>query len=160
MVRAEVISVVDGDTIRVRLPDGSEEAVRYIGIDAPEEAGAGAPTQPSAAAATAKNADLVAGGVVFLEADASNRDAFNRLLRYVWVEEANLRYTFVNAALVAAGLARVSTVPPDARHADLFAELQEFAQVAGVGLWGDVATPAPTPTPEATDEPDGAPTAP
>jgi len=28
--------LVDGDTIRVRLPDGQEEPLRYIGINTPE----------------------------------------------------------------------------------------------------------------------------
>ena len=33
---AEVVQVVDGDTIEVRLPDGRLERVRLIGIDAPD----------------------------------------------------------------------------------------------------------------------------
>ncbi len=137
LVRVEVVSVTDGDTIRVRLPDGTEEAVRYIGIDAPEEAGV------FATVATARNGALVGGGFVFLEADGSDRDEFNRLLRYVWIEESNLRYRLVNAALVVAGFARVTSLPPEAKHRDLFLALQDAAQTAGLGIWRGQLTTEP-----------------
>jgi len=35
-VSVEVIDVVDGDTIDVRMPDGSEDTVRLVGVDTPE----------------------------------------------------------------------------------------------------------------------------
>ena len=37
-IEVSLLRVVDGDTIWVRMPDGTEEKVRYIGIDAPEVA--------------------------------------------------------------------------------------------------------------------------
>jgi len=42
-VEVTLLHIIDGDTIRVRMPDGSEERVRYIGIDAPEVADPGSP---------------------------------------------------------------------------------------------------------------------
>jgi endonuclease YncB( thermonuclease family) len=36
-VAASVVKITDGDTIRVGLPDGTEEPVRLIGIDSPEQ---------------------------------------------------------------------------------------------------------------------------
>src|SRR5512138_1845443 len=53
--RAQVLHVVDGDTIRVRL-DGHTERVRYIGIDTPESVKPGTPTQCFAKKASAANA--------------------------------------------------------------------------------------------------------
>ena len=47
---AALVRVVDGDTIVVRLSDGSEERVRYIGLDAPEAPRPGEPGEPLSAA--------------------------------------------------------------------------------------------------------------
>src|SRR2546422_10644880 len=43
--RATLTHVVDGDTIDVELPDGSDDTVRYIGIDTPETVKPGTPVQ-------------------------------------------------------------------------------------------------------------------
>lgn len=131
LVRVQVISVTNVHTIRARLPDGTEATVRYIGVDAPDEASA------FATEATARNTELVDGRFVFLESDGTGRDQFNRLLRYVWIEESNLRLTLVNAALVAVGLARVAAVPSETKYRDLFMELQDAAQAAGLRIWSN-----------------------
>jgi micrococcal nuclease len=52
----------------------------------------------------------------------------------------------VDALLVQEGYARLDTFPPDVRYKDLFAQLQQQAQTARSGLWGDVCTAA-TPIP-------------
>ncbi|MEE9277715.1 MAG: LysM peptidoglycan-binding domain-containing protein, partial [Dehalococcoidia bacterium] len=85
----DLVNVIDGDTIEVRLADGSTVQVRYLGIEAPEtdpDQGGAAPWGPEA---TAKNADLLSGGRVYVEADISDRDESGRWLRYVWVEGAD-----------------------------------------------------------------------
>lgn len=64
--------------------------------------------------------------------DVSETDRFDRLLRYVWLDES----TMVNALLVEEGYAQVVTYPPDVRHVDLFLELQREARAEGRGLWG------------------------
>jgi len=113
MTLAQVVEVVDGDTIKV-LIDGQLETVRYIGIDAPEGTEAGTP----GGAATVANADLVAGRWVLLEKDVSDRDSFGRLLRYVYLPDGRL----VNAELVRQAMARANAYPPDtARQAELIA---------------------------------------
>jgi micrococcal nuclease len=131
LVRVQVISVTNVHTVRVRLPDGTEATVRYIGVDAPDEASG------FAAEATARNTELVDGRFVFLEAEGADRDEFNRLLRYVWIEESNIRLTLVNAALVAFGLAGVTSPPSEARYHDLLLELQDAAQIAGLRIWSN-----------------------
>ena len=45
----------------------------------------------------------------------SETDRFDRLLRYVYVDDV-----MVNAQLVAEGYARVSTFPPDVKHVEDF----------------------------------------
>lgn len=135
-VEAQVIKVIDGDTIEVDIV-GETYKVRYIGVDTPETKHPEKPVEWMGAEAAAKNEELVGGKVVGLEKDVSETDKYGRLLRYVWIGEL-----MVNAELVRLGLAKVSTYPPDVNYADLFLELQREAREAKRGLWG--ATPMPT----------------
>ena len=119
-----MVRVVDGDTIRVRLPSGREERVRYIGIDTPE---AGACFYREA---RAFNARLVAGREVRLERDVDERDRYGRLLAYVHADGRD-----VGAELLRRGYAEPLVVPPNVRRAPRFAALAAGARAAGRGLW-------------------------
>ncbi|UGS34672.1 thermonuclease family protein [Capillimicrobium parvum] len=130
-VAGEVTRVVDGDTIHVDL-DGTDETVRYIGIDTPESVKPGTPVQCFAKRASAHNEQLVGGEDVRLRFDVERRDRYGRLLAYVYRVGDG---TFVNAALVRDGYARTLTVPPNVRYADRFAQLQRQAREHRRGLW-------------------------
>lgn len=123
LIEAQVIRVINGDTIEVDI-DGKLYRVRYIGIDTPEVG------QPCSSEATQKNRDLVEGKVVWLEKDISETDKYDRLLRYVYVENI-----FVNAELVHLGYAQVITYPPDVKYQDHFLQLQREAKEAQRGCW-------------------------
>ena len=129
-MRARVLRVVDGDTIKVRLEGGRTERVRYIGVDTPESVKPGTPVQCFAKKASHFNTSLVTGREVTLRLDAEERDRYGRLLAYVYADD-----TFVNRALVARGYARTLTIPPNVAHADEFARLARHAREAGLGLW-------------------------
>lgn len=131
---ATVLSISDGDTIRVDRGHGSEP-VRYIGINTPEVG------DPGGAEATAENARLVEGMEVVLERNVSETDQFGRLLRYVWIDTGG-GWTFVNFELVTRGFAQAATYPPDVRFTELFLAAEQTARTAEVGLWA--ATPEPT----------------
>lgn len=136
---AEVVQVIDGDTIEVRLPDGKLERVRLIGIDAPEV------DEPGSEEATSGLKGLVEGEHVRMEADVSDRDRFDRLLRYVIVGDV-----FVNETLVREGLAAAVRYPPDTARAETLEAAEAFARGRQSGLWGVVAEPVttdPPPTP-------------
>lgn len=128
-----VVRVVDGDTIHVRLPDGTKEKVRYIGVDTPESVKPNTPVECFAKAASARNAELVEDERVELRTDAEERDRYGRLLAYVYRVRDG---AFVNAALVREGYAAPLSVPPNVRHADEFAALARTARRSGRGLWG------------------------
>lgn len=134
-VTAQVIDVIDGDTIAVLFDDGTVERVRYIGVDTPETVHPRRGVDCYGPEASARNKELVSGARVILEKDVSERDRYGRLLRYVWLEDG----TFVNAQLVADGYAQVVTYPPDVRWVDLYRELQRVAREEGRGLWGGCA---------------------
>jgi micrococcal nuclease len=129
--RAQVLRVVDGDTIRVRV-DGHTERVRYIGVDTPESVKPGTPVQCYAKRAAAANAALVAGRSVRLVGDVEQRDRYGRLLAYVYREPDG---AFVNARLVRDGYARTLTIAPNVAHAPQFAQLAQAARSRGRGLW-------------------------
>jgi micrococcal nuclease len=131
MGRAQVVRVVDGDTIRVRV-DGHTERVRYIGVDTPESVKPGTPVQCFAKRASAANAALVAGRSVRLVGDVEQRDRYGRLLAYVYREPDG---AFVNAELVRDGFARTMTIAPNVAHARELADLARQARRAGRGLW-------------------------
>ena len=78
-----MLRVIDGDTIEVSI-DGSEEDVRYIGVDTPETVKPGAPVQCYGPQASAANHRLVEGRTVRLVFDRERRDAYGRLLAYVY----------------------------------------------------------------------------
>jgi endonuclease YncB( thermonuclease family) len=121
---AKVIRIVDGDTIEVFLR-GNSETVRYVGIDTPERG------QPGYRAAKEANRALVGGKTVRLQQDTTDRDAFGRLLRYVFLEDG----TLVNAKLVQAGMAQPVEYRPDTAHAEEFRQLALEAARAKAGFW-------------------------
>ena len=129
--RAKVTRVVDGDTVEAQV-GGSEEDVRYIGVDTPESVKPDAPVECYGPQASHFNERLVEGETVRLEYDAEERDVYGRLLAYVYLGD-----TFVNAELVERGYATTLTIPPNTRFADLFARLEREASDAGRGLWSD-----------------------
>jgi micrococcal nuclease len=138
-----VVDVVDGDTIKVEI-NGEVFTVRYIGIDTPETVHPTVPIEWMGAEASTANAGLVEGQEVWLEKDVSEVDRYDRLLRYVWLQQGT-QWLLVNYELVRLGFANSSTYPPDVLYQGLFLEAEGEARAAGSGLWG--ATPAPAATP-------------
>jgi len=126
---ARVIRVIDGDTILVDL-NGRQERVRYIGVDTPETVAPDRPPGCFGQEASRANKDLVEGKVVQMERDVSERDRFDRLLRYVYVDGA-----FVNEELIRQGYGTVVTFPPDVRENGRFRALEREARETGRGLW-------------------------
>ena len=142
-VEAQVIEVVDGDTIRVDI-GGEVRPLRYIGIDAPEA------DQWMGPQASQANTDLVGGRTVTLEKDVSETDQYGRLLRYVYLAEG----TFVNAELVRLGYAWAVEYPPDVRYQALLLQMEQEARENDRGIHQEPPTPVP---PTATAVPPTAP---
>jgi len=94
----QVVAVVDGDTIKVRVGDRTE-TVRYIGVNTPEMRHPTRGEESGAREATEANRKLVDGQTVRVELDVQERDRYGRLLAYVY-----LGNTMVNGEMVGAGL--------------------------------------------------------
>jgi micrococcal nuclease len=131
--RAEVVRVVDGDTIVVRIA-GADERVRLIGIDTPESVDPRSPVDCFGPEASRATADLLPPGTpVRLVRDVEARDRFDRLLAYVYKVDDG---SFVNLTLAATGYADVATFPPNVAHTDELVAAVAEARAAGRGLWG------------------------
>jgi micrococcal nuclease len=126
----EVIQVLGGNSIEVRHGDQTYQ-IRYLLSNTPQD------RQPLGEEATGQNRELVEGQTVYLEQDVTNRDVYNRFLRYVFLEDG----TLVNEEMVRSGYAQVATFPPDLRYEDRLRAAQAEAQAAGRGVWAEE-TPA------------------
>lgn len=122
----KVTKVIDGDTIVLE----NGEILRYIGIDTPESSDPRKPVECFSKEASQKNKELVEGKLVSLETDISERDKYQRLLRYVWVGEV-----FVNDYLVREGYATSVSYPPDIKYQEQFRQAQLEARDNNRGLW-------------------------
>ncbi|MBI2463053.1 MAG: lamin tail domain-containing protein [Candidatus Spechtbacteria bacterium] len=121
-----VSKVIDGDTIS--LTNG--EYVRYIGIDAPEVARPGQTAECFSAEAKKRNEELVLNKDVRIENGPEARDAYGRMLGYIWVGDA-----FVNKKLIEEGYVRSFNFGhPHAQDA-YFDAAQKQAKEAKLGLW-------------------------
>jgi micrococcal nuclease len=136
-VSAQVVRVIDGDTIEVSI-GGQDEDVRYIGVDTPETVKPDTPVQCFGPQASAENHRLVDGRTVRLVFDRERRDVYGRLLAYVYTRARGGagKSGFVNATLVRDGYARTLTIPPNTAHVSQLGRLQARAGRAGRGLWG------------------------
>lgn len=141
--QAEVVRVVDGDTIKVRMPDGSEERVRLIGMDTPESVAAeeARNCEEGVIAADYTKSLVVPGQTVWLSRDVSDTDRYGRLLRYVWLErpsdptsESEIADKMLNAVLVRDGYAQVKRYQPDTTLYDLFKRWGDEAAAEGKGV--------------------------
>ena len=119
--QAQVVHVIDGDTIDVLL-NGQVVRVRYIGMNTPER------NEVCSAEATRANIELVNGKTVTMTRDQSETDRFGRLLRYIYVGDV-----FVNAQLVEQGYAEVVSYPPDTAQYDRFRQLEDAARSSNRG---------------------------
>ncbi len=129
---AEVVRIVDGDTIVVRL-GGQEEKVRLIGINTPESVDPRKPVECFGKEAGRHLAELVPEGTaVQLVRDVEERDRYERLLAYIYRASDGL---FVNLAQVADGFAEPATYPPNVAHVDEFATAARSARDRNLGLW-------------------------
>jgi micrococcal nuclease len=129
---AEMIGVVDGDTIDVAI-DGHRERVRLIGIDTPETKKPDTPVQCFGPEATTFTTSLLpANAALHLERDVVGRDDYGRMLAYVYLADDG---TFVNLTIIRQGFARPLTIVPNSAHADEFVAAAHAADADDIGLW-------------------------
>ncbi|WP_160112383.1 thermonuclease family protein [Salicibibacter kimchii] len=135
-LQGTVVNIVDGDTFDVNIQGMGDERVRPIMVDAPEICHQHDPPacepEPYGEEATAFATDVLLGETVYLEQDESERDQYDRMLFYVYVDEDQM----FQEMLLEEGLAEVVVYEPDVRYEEAFYEIQEEAQEREEGMWG------------------------
>jgi len=142
-----VTKVVDGDTFEVEI-EGKKEKVRMLGIDTPEKFESSKLDKDSERTGNDKKTikklgelssdyvkKLLSGKKVRLEADpiGDNKDRYNRLLRYVYLEDG----TFVNLKIVEDGYANAYTRFEISKKNEIV-QAERNARENKRGLWGDI----------------------
>lgn len=136
VVETTATSVHDGDTFRADVA-GTSESIRVIGVDTPELDSSDAEEASAAAAARNYTSSLLLGQKVWLVIDeAGERDRYDRLLTYVWLNappasleemrEAVLTDT-LNGLLLTSGHAVPMTIEPNTSFA------YEFEHASALG---------------------------
>lgn len=132
----DVVEVTDGDTLKVRSPDGDEPVtrVRLWGIDTPEMGLDGGDPQPFAADAKSLAQQLTAGQRVRLWLEPHRtRGTYQRVIAFVELPDGGV----LNEQLLAAGLADVDRRYSH-QHMERYERLWEQARHDKVGLWSRV----------------------
>jgi micrococcal nuclease len=129
--QGQVVRVFDGDTLLVRIK-GHEEFVRLREIDAPEMASRKQKGQePWGRKAKEFTLSRLKDRRVRLETEARDeRDAYGRLLAYVFVGESLL-----NREMVESGNAFFYRAPVRGRYAVQMEKAEEMARNRGMGVW-------------------------
>lgn len=123
----EVANVYDGDTVALKNGD----RVRLLGINTPEIEGRFRQNEPGGVAAKEWLQKQLKNGKVYLEYDKEKYDHYQRLLAHLYLPDGK----HLNIALVENGLAAISIIPPNLRHADALIHAQQQAEKQQLGIW-------------------------
>ena len=113
-------SVTDGDTFRLE----TGETVRLIGIDAPEL------SQPGGKESRQYLARLVLNKGITLEKGFEDRDKYNRLLRFVYIDDV-----CINEEMIRQGYAEARYLTSNDPIREYYIQLEIKAEIAKTGLW-------------------------
>ncbi len=127
-----ISEVVDGDTVKVEFANGDTESIRLLLIDTPESVHPNKPVQPFGKEASdyAKEV-LQEGDVVTLEKGNPERDKYDRLLGYIWIDDVNF-----NQLMIEEGYARVAYVyEPNTKYLEEFEQAENDAKSKEENIW-------------------------
>ena len=115
-------AVIDGDTFKLE----TGETVRLIGIDAPEL------SQPGGEESREYLTRLILNKGVTLEKGYGDRDKYNRLLRFVYIDDV-----CVNEEMIRQGYAEARYMLSEDPKREHYLRLEMEAETAKAGLWRD-----------------------
>ncbi len=129
---ARIIKVIDGDTLQVFV-NGQKETIRLIGMDTPETVDPRKPIQCFGKEASDKAKEILTGKTIFLELDSTqgDKDKYNRLLRYVFLEDG----TSFNKMMIAEGYAHEYTYAAPYKYQAEYKQAEVEARNNDLGLW-------------------------
>lgn len=130
--QAIVKSVIDGDTVIIHTSEGIEERVRLLLIDTPESVH---PTEPEQLfgkeSSDFAKSILREGDIITIEIGNPERDKYDRLLAYLWINDVNF-----NLLMIEKGYARVAYVyEPNTKYIEEFREAEKRAKDRNLNIW-------------------------
>ena len=134
--QAVLIKVVDGDTITVSIK-GKKEVVRVIGIDTPEVVDPRKTVECFGKEASGMaNVTFENNKTVLLESDPTqgDRDKYQRLLRYVWVDDGVGDF---GRFMIDGGYASEYTYNLPYKYQNEYKQAEKVASKAKKGLWAN-----------------------
>jgi micrococcal nuclease len=139
LLPAEVTGYVDGDTIKVSIPNppggpqgpGAAETIRLIGVDTPETVHPRRAVEAFGKEAGDFTKERLLGKTVYLAFDWDLRDRYGRLLAYVYTGDKICH----NAELIRRGYGHAYTRFPF-QFMEEFRRLEQEAREQKRGLWG------------------------
>lgn len=143
LIEAELVYVVDGDTIKVNV-NGTELKVRFIGINTPESVHADeSKNNDYGIMASDYTKQLLSGiDMVYLQYDEGHQDQYGRELCYVWISNnvdfdnyEDVSNYMVNAIIISEGYASIMFYEPNTRYKEYFELCFNGARENGYGLW-------------------------
>jgi len=132
-----VIEVIDGDTFKV----GTEEKpikIRLLGIDSPEKGECFYEESKNFAK------ELLEGKYVELRTDTTDKDRYDRFLRYAILPVEEGDNIIVNRRLLKLGYAEILISPEDVLYKNLFNMAQGEAKAGRLGMWENCKDPNDT----------------
>lgn len=154
LIEGKVSYVVDGDTFDIQITNASDERVRAILVDTPESKGKFEENpEPFAIEAYEFTKELIEGRTVWLEIDKEERDQYDRLLAYIWLDDVVMNKEVLtdddeviiigekigritlNELLLKEGLAEVAVFPPNVKYQEQFEMTEKQAKTEERGLW-------------------------
>jgi len=141
-----VAKVIDGDTV---ILEGNKR-VRLLGINTPEIESRHRPGEPGGVIAKNWLHNKLQGRKVYLEYDQQKHDRYKRILAHLHLPSGE----HINIALLKKGLAFVSLLPPNLRHAESMIKAQQQAEKQKLGIWS-MKHYAPRELSQITDKPFG-----
>jgi micrococcal nuclease len=144
-----VLRVVDGDTLLVQIEQTTSglqqnsvgaQKVRLIGINSPESVDPRKAVECFGREASLFAKKIAEGKKIFLEPDHTQGDVdkYNRLLRYVYVENEKIT---LNQNMIEEGYAYEYTYRKPYLYQKLFKEVEKNARANKVGLWNQSVCP-------------------
>lgn len=139
VLEAEVIRVIDGDTIAVYVK-GQEERIRMIGIDAPESVSGNEDenTIYGEKASQYTEEHLPQGMKIYLTFDKEREDKYERMLAYVWLSnDVSNTNNLYQKQMVEDGYALAYAYEPNTMYKNIINFAMQSAVSKRVGLWSD-----------------------
>ena len=138
-VSAEIVYVIDGDTIIVSM-EGMEDKVRMIGTDAPESVSSTVEenTVYGEMASEYTKANLQEGMKIYLTFDQERTDIYGRTLAYIWLDKdfENMNNLYQNQ-MVSAGYAIAVKYEPNILYWQVLEASMLEAITNKSGLWDE-----------------------